>query len=58
MWARRMDMDTLAAATGYSRGRIRKHLKPAVFAKLSDKDLLPYARALGLEVGALRRLPE
>lgn len=57
MWIRRMDMDTLAAATGYSRGRIRKHLRPGVFAKLSDKDLTPYARALGFEVAALRRLP-
>lgn len=58
MYAQRMDLLTLAQSSGLFRWRIRRHLKPAVFAKLSPKLLQRYADALGLTIDALRRLPE
>jgi len=57
MYARRMDLQLLSESTGLFKWRIRRHLRPAVFAKLSDKILARYAEALGMEVGALRSLP-
>lgn len=57
MYERRMDLLTLAQSTGLFRWRVRRHLKPAVFAKLGPKLLQRYADALGLTIEALRRLP-
>lgn len=57
MYARRMDLQTLAQSAGLMRWRVRRHLKPAVFARLPDKLLRRYAEALGLSVDELRRLP-
>lgn len=58
MYDRRMDIADLAQATGLWQWRVRRHLKPAVFAQLSGAVLARYAEALGLEPAALRRLPE
>jgi hypothetical protein len=52
-----MDVALLAANTGIWRLRIRRHLKPAVFAGLKPALLQRYADALGMSVDALRRLP-
>lgn len=57
MLARRMDMATLAATTGYGAWRIKRHLKPDVFAKLPDKKLAPYCEAMDIDLATLRSLP-
>lgn len=57
MYARRMDLPLLAQTSGYWQWRVKRHLRPAVFAKLSDRQLQPYAHALGVPVAELRTLP-
>ena len=52
-----MDVGLLAANTGMWRLRVRRHLKPAVFAALKPALLQRYADALGLTVDALRAMP-
>lgn len=49
-----MDARMLAAASGIWSLRVRRHLRPAVFARLSDAVLARYAKALGIEVAQLR----
>lgn len=58
MYARRMDVEMLAQISGLWQWRIRRHLRPAVFARLSMKVLARYAEALGLPAEQIRRLPE
>jgi hypothetical protein len=57
MFDRRMDLQVLSESTGMFKWRIRRHLKPAVFAKLSDTLLERYAEALGISVETLCTLP-
>lgn len=58
MYAQRMDLATLAQSTGIWRWRIRRHFRPAVFARLTPALLDRYADALGLARDALSRLPD
>jgi hypothetical protein len=57
MYHQRMDLDLLAQATGLWRWRIRRHFRPAVFARLPRKLLERYATALGIAVEELGRIP-
>ncbi|MFA7555567.1 MAG: hypothetical protein WCY88_15095 [Spongiibacteraceae bacterium] len=57
MYYRRMDVALLAQTTGLFQWRIRRHFKPPVYAKLSDKLLARYSEALGLEMHTLQQLP-
>lgn len=57
MHDKRMEVETLAQATGLWRWRVRRHLRPEVFAKLSPALRARYADALGVDVDALGRLP-
>ena len=57
MYRQRLDVPTLAQATGLWRWRVRRHLRPARFARLSPALLQRYAEAMGLTVETLRRLP-
>jgi len=57
MYRQRLDLPTLAQATGLWRWRVRRHLRPAVFARLTPALLQRYAEAMGLTVEALRHLP-
>lgn len=57
MYDRRMEVESLAQATGLWRWRVRRHLKPAAFARLSQALLARYAEALGVDADTLRRLP-
>lgn len=54
MYDRRMDLPTLAQTTGLWRWRIRRHLRPAVFARLSERLLARYADALGISLEQLK----
>ena len=58
MWRRRMDVPTLAQATGYWRLTVRRHLRPKVFANLSREKLEHYASAMGIcDPEMLRKIP-
>lgn len=55
MHAFRHDEVSLAQAVGLFRWQVRRHFRPAVFARLSDKMLARYAQALQLDVAAFRQ---
>jgi hypothetical protein len=57
MYRNRMDFDTLAMVSRVWRWRLRRHLRPDVYAGLSDKMLSRYAEAMGVSVTELRQLP-
>ncbi len=51
-----MDIATLAAYTGFWKWQIRRHLKPHVFDKLSEKKLKKYAGAFDISVEELKTM--
>ena len=57
MYQRRMDTTLLAQSTGLFRWRVRRHLRPAVFARLPQRILTRYASALGITVAQLSSVP-
>lgn len=57
MYAHRMDITLLAQATGLFRWQVRRHLRPAVFNRLSDRKLRRYQEAFQMTVDQLRTLP-
>jgi hypothetical protein len=56
MYRARMDVELLSQTTGLWRWRVRRHLKPAGFARLSPALKLRYAEALGISSEALDRV--
>lgn len=58
MYHERMDVPLLAQSCGYARWRVRRALKPKVFARLSSTRLARYADALGKSVDELKHLPD
>ncbi len=58
MARRQMDAAMLSAYSGISRLRIRWHLRPGPFTRLSPTLLQRYAEALHLSVDEVRQLPE
>ena len=57
MYERRMDLALLAQTSGFWQWRVKRHLRPDGFAKLSTQQLERYAQALGMAPAALQRLP-
>lgn len=57
MYARRMDVALLSQTSGIWQWRIRRHLQPQRFARLSQRVLERYAEALSLPTDRLRTLP-
>ncbi len=57
MYERRMDPALLSQTSGFWQWRVRRHLQPAHFARLSPRQLARYAEALGLTVQTLQSLP-
>ncbi len=53
MYRLRMDVALLSQASGIWQWRVRRHLRPAVFARLSPSLKARYADALGMTVDAL-----
>lgn len=53
---RLMDISLLADYTGFWKWQIKRHLKPEVFSKLSDKKLLKYAEAFNIKVEDLKTM--
>lgn len=58
MARRQMDAALLARYARLSRWRVRRHLRPEIFARLDRELLARYAEVLRLSVEELRRLPE
>ena len=58
MHYRRMDVALLSQTAGIARWRVRRHLKPKVFAKLPNRLLQRYSEALELPVDRLKTLPD
>jgi hypothetical protein len=56
MYRQRMDVETLAQATGLWRWRVRRHLRASAFARLSPATRARYAEALGMEPAQLALL--
>lgn len=56
MYQNRLDITSLAQASGFWKWRINRHFKPKVFAKLSPKLLVRYAEVLGLDMQELIQL--
>ncbi len=57
MYARRMDVALLSQTSGFWQWRVRRHLSPAGFARLSASQRQRYADALGMTVEAIGSLP-
>ena len=52
----RMDLTMLAQTTGFWQWRIRRHFRPAIFARLPAKILARYAGVMGLTVEQLNKV--
>lgn len=57
MYAQRMDLATFAQSSGIWRWHIRRHFRPALFARLRPAMLDRYADALGISRKTLCQLP-
>ncbi len=57
MYARRMDVALLSQTSGVWQWRVRRHLNPGRFSKLSHALLNRYAQALGISVAELQQTP-
>lgn len=56
MYRYRFDLPSLAQATGFWQWQIKRHFKPSVFAKLSNKVLGIYAEAFGVSILELQQV--
>jgi hypothetical protein len=56
MYRARMDVDLLSQTSGVWRWRVRRHLKPAAFARLPLALKSRYADALGISVETLENV--
>ncbi|WP_264535746.1 hypothetical protein [Flavobacterium sp. N1736] len=54
MEVNKMDLTILASYVGLWKWRVKRHFKPAVFAKLNDKTLQKYADAFEISVEQLK----
>ncbi|OOF36773.1 hypothetical protein [Rodentibacter heidelbergensis] len=50
MYLNRFDLTSLAQATGFWQWQIKRHFKPNLFEKLSDKTLGRYAEVFGISI--------
>jgi hypothetical protein len=58
MYSKRLDVAGLAQASGFFQWQIRRHLKPRVFAGLSQARLNRYCEVLGVAISDLKTLPD
>jgi hypothetical protein len=58
MYAKRFDIAGLSQATGLFQWQIKRHIKPAIFARLSSKKRLRYLDVLQLTATELQTLPQ
>ncbi|MDR2635330.1 MAG: hypothetical protein LBC08_00720 [Campylobacteraceae bacterium] len=55
MYKTRMDIPTLACTVGMCQWRVKRHFKPSVFKKLSNKILMRYAEVLDITLEDLTK---
>ena len=53
---RLMDISILSDCTGFWKWQIKRHLKPEIFEKLSDKKLKKYAQAFNVEIEDIKTM--
>jgi hypothetical protein len=53
-----MNVDIVAGYTGFWKWQVKKHLKPEVFKKLSDKKLQKYAKIFEITIAQLQQIPQ
>ena len=58
MFDNRMDLPLLAQTSGFFQWQVKRHLKPNVFSRLSDKKLKRYADVLGISIETLKGIPK
>lgn len=58
MLKRRLDIPTMAQMTGFFQWQVKRHMKPAVFKKLTDKKLQRYCQIMAISIESIRRLDE
>jgi hypothetical protein len=58
MYSKRMDAKVLSQSSGFFLWKVRRHCKPAVFARLPQSKLARYAEALGISVSQLQEIPD
>jgi hypothetical protein len=51
-----MDIGILSDYTGFWKWQIKRHLKPEVFKKLSDKELKKYAEAFNIKIEDIKTM--
>ena len=56
MYRYRFDLQTLAQTTGFWQWQIKRHFKPSVFAKLSNKVLGRYAEVFGVSMEEIKHV--
>jgi hypothetical protein len=56
MELRLMDIGIVSAYTGFWKWTVKRHLKPAVFDKLSEKKLQQYATAFNISIADLKTM--
>ncbi|MDO9597404.1 MAG: hypothetical protein Q7J47_06770 [Azoarcus sp.] len=56
MYKARMDVTLLSQVSGIWAWRVRRHLRPEIFARLRPALLARYAEALGMRVDQLKRM--
>lgn len=52
----KMDVGILASYVGFWQWKVKRHFKPSVFKKLSDKTLKKYAEVFEISVGELKSI--
>ncbi len=58
MYDNRLDILSLSQATGLFQWRIKRHFRPEVFAKLSEKMLERYSDVMGISNDVLKTVPK
>ncbi|MGX2947541.1 hypothetical protein [Frederiksenia canicola] len=56
MYKNRYDLQSLAQATGFWQWQIKRHFRPEVFEKLSERKLGMYAEIFGIKLNELLKL--
>jgi hypothetical protein len=56
MECRLMNISLLSDYTGFWKWQIKRHLKPEIFKKLSDKELKKYAQAFNVEIEDIKTM--
>lgn len=51
-----MDVSLVSDYTGFSKGTVKKHFEPAVFEKLSTKDLEKYAETFNITIEEIKQV--